>query len=112
MAFLMLALFNSKVCYAKTTDERPTTYLVKGDSIKLKTDGATINSWRSSNNSVVSVSQKGVIKAKKVGEATVKAMTKNKCYCLEQCMFADQKINSEEGNRRNRPKKAVKITNK
>ena len=40
----------------------------------------------------------------------IKSNGVNKCYCLEQCMFVDQKINSEEGNRRNRPKKAVKIT--
>ena len=79
--------------YAGTVNiNNSTTYLVKGDSIKLKTDGATINSWRSSNNSVVSVSQKGVIKAKKIGEATVKAMTKNKCYCFKIVVVDTSKI--------------------
>jgi len=92
MAFLMLALFNSKVCFAKTTDERPTTYLVKGDSITLKVSGATDKKWSSSNENIVTVSQKGVIKAKKVGEATVKAATKNKCYVFKVIVVDISKI--------------------
>ncbi|MCQ4774080.1 Ig-like domain-containing protein [Lacrimispora saccharolytica] len=52
--------------------------LEKGKSSTLKLTGTTAKSWKSSKSSVVSVSSKGVIKAKVAGTATITVRGSNK----------------------------------
>lgn len=74
---------------------RTVIYLVVGQREKLDVEGSSsIHSWKSSDPTVASVSEKGVVRAKKKGTAVISAKTKTSAYYCE-VHVEDPKISRE-----------------
>lgn len=65
--------------------------ITEGFSLKLKLSGEGTVKWSSSNNSVATVSKKGVVKAKQPGKVTITAKSKGKKYTCKVTVAKNEK---------------------
>ena len=93
-------LLQGSPAYAKVKLSKKTVYMTPGSSLRLKVKGTSKKAkWLSKNKKIATVSKKGKIKAKKVGETTIVAKVKGKKYKCK--VIVEKKTNNRARKLRN-----------